>query len=139
MPSRLLVALAGLAIQYALLRFGFRQILGQAVIQRPDTPPRTLDRRLLILTLAVLGLVFCGFVAGLSLAWTAMAGGALIMVLARRDTHQVLVNSAFSGFRGTRLNAGAPDDFVSYAITNLTAGYYRVSVGADAGVHPGRN
>ena len=28
--------------------------------------------------------------AGLNLAWTALAGGALVMVLAKRDTHQVL-------------------------------------------------
>jgi len=29
-------------------------------------------------------------VAGFNLAWTALAGGALVMVLARRDTHEVL-------------------------------------------------
>ncbi len=34
--------------------------------------------------------VFAGFLAGLNLAWTAMAGAALVMVLARRDTHGVL-------------------------------------------------
>jgi Na+/H+ antiporter NhaD/arsenite permease-like protein len=34
--------------------------------------------------------VFAGFLAGLDLAWTALAGGALVMVLARRDTHEVL-------------------------------------------------
>jgi Na+/H+ antiporter NhaD/arsenite permease-like protein len=45
---------------------------------------------LLGLTLGVLALVFLGFVSGLNLAWTALAGGALIMVLARRDTHEVL-------------------------------------------------
>jgi Na+/H+ antiporter NhaD/arsenite permease-like protein len=38
----------------------------------------------------VLGLVFAGFIAGLNLSWTSLAGGALLMVLARRDTHQVL-------------------------------------------------
>jgi Na+/H+ antiporter NhaD/arsenite permease-like protein len=84
------VALAGLAIQYVVLRVGFRRVLGQAVIRRPTTQPPPLNRRLLILTLAVLGLVFVGFVAGLNLSWTALAGGALVMVLAKRDTHQVL-------------------------------------------------
>jgi len=49
-----------------------------------------LDRRLLILTFSVLVLVMAGFVAGLDLPWTALAGGALLMVLARRDTHEVL-------------------------------------------------
>jgi Na+/H+ antiporter NhaD/arsenite permease-like protein len=84
------VALAGLVVQYAILRVGFRKVLGQAVIQRPTAPPPPLNRRLLILTLGVLGLVFVGFVAGLNLSWTALAGGALVMVLAKRDTHQVL-------------------------------------------------
>ena len=40
--------------------------------------------------LAALALVFIGFVGGLNLSWTALAGGALVMVLARRDTHEVL-------------------------------------------------
>jgi Na+/H+ antiporter NhaD/arsenite permease-like protein len=84
------VAIAGLAIQYAVLRVGFRRTLSQAVIRRPDPQPRPLDRRLLGLTFGVLALVFTGFLTGLNLAWTALAGGALIMVLARRDTHQVL-------------------------------------------------
>lgn len=84
------VALAGLAVQYALLHLGFRKILREAVIHRPTAPPPPLDRRLLILTFAVLALVFAGFVAGFNLAWTALAGGALVMVLAKRDTHPVL-------------------------------------------------
>jgi len=84
------VAVIGLLVEYALLRIGFRKVLQQAVIQRPTSPPPPLDRRLLILTLAVLALVFGGFMAGLNLSWTALAGGALIMVLAKRDTHPVL-------------------------------------------------
>ncbi len=88
--SLLPVAVAGVAIEYAVLRLGFRKLLAGAVIRRPDTPPRALDRPLLIASLAVLALVFAGFVAGLDLSWTALSGGALLMVLARRDTHQVL-------------------------------------------------
>ncbi len=84
------VAVAGLAIEYAVLRIGFRKVLGQAVIQRSETPLPELNRRLLLLTLAVLVVAFAGFVAGLNLSWTALAGGALVMVLARRDTHEVL-------------------------------------------------
>lgn len=84
------VAIVGLAIEYAVLRVGFRATLSQAIIHRPETPPRSLDRRLLGLTVAVLALVFAGFMAGLNLSWTALAGGALLMVLARRDTHEVL-------------------------------------------------
>lgn len=84
------VAATGLALQYGLLRFGFRRTLAAARIEPPPPVARRLDRRLVTLAFAVLGLVFCGFVAGLNLAWTALAGGALIMVLARRDTHEVL-------------------------------------------------
>jgi Na+/H+ antiporter NhaD/arsenite permease-like protein len=105
------VAVVGLWIQYWVLALGFRKILHGAVIQ-PTTPgpavaqtdelastdagattlpaPRALDRRLLGITLTALALVFGGFVAGLNLPWTALAGGALVMVLARRDTHEVL-------------------------------------------------
>ena len=35
-------------------------------------------------------LVFAGFLAGFNLAWTALTGATLIMVIARRDTHEVL-------------------------------------------------
>src|SRR5512133_1951435 len=88
--SLLPVAIAGLAIQFAVLGLGFRKQLSSAVIHCPETATRQLDRKLLTLTLIVLGLVFIGFVVGLNLSWTALAGGALIMVLARRDTHEVL-------------------------------------------------
>jgi Na+/H+ antiporter NhaD/arsenite permease-like protein len=88
--SLLPVAAAGLAIQYAVLSFGFRKELRTAVIHRPASGPRPVDQRLLVITLAVLALVFAGFLAGFNLPWTALAGGALVMVLARRDTHEVL-------------------------------------------------
>ncbi len=83
-------AVAGLVIQFAILRFGFRKVLAQAAIHPAEAAPRQLDRRLLQLTGGVLVLVFVGFLAGLNLAWTALGGAALVMVLARRDTHQVL-------------------------------------------------
>jgi Na+/H+ antiporter NhaD/arsenite permease-like protein len=85
------VAVAGLAIQYAVLAFGFRKTLRTAVIQNTANPhPRPLDRWLLTITLIVFALVFVGFMAGWNLPWTALSGGALVMVLARRDTHEVL-------------------------------------------------
>jgi Na+/H+ antiporter NhaD/arsenite permease-like protein len=84
------VAISGLAVEYVVLRIGFRKVLRQAVIHRPEPVPRPVDRRLLILTFAVLALVFAGFLGGLNLSWTALAGGALLMVAARRDTHEVL-------------------------------------------------
>jgi len=88
--SLLPVAIAGMAIEYTILRIGFGRVLREAVIHRPETGLRKLDSRLLAITFLVLALVFAGFVAGLNLSWTALAGGALVMVLARRDTHEVL-------------------------------------------------
>lgn len=88
--SLLPAAVLGVAVQYFVLRFGFRHVLAHAQIQRPETPPRPLDRRLLTLAFIVLGLVFTGFLVGLNLPWTALGGSALLMVLARRDTHEVL-------------------------------------------------
>ncbi|HMP84222.1 MAG TPA: SLC13 family permease [Verrucomicrobiota bacterium] len=85
------VAIVGLVIQYGVLAFGFRKTLRAAVIQRSEnTNPRPLDRWLLTITLAAFAMVFVGFVSGFNLAWTALSGGALVMVLARRDTHEVL-------------------------------------------------
>jgi Na+/H+ antiporter NhaD/arsenite permease-like protein len=84
------VAVLGLAIEYAVLRAGFRQVLSQAMIQPQAPMSRPIDRRLLKLTFGTLALVFAGFVAGFNLAWTALGGAALLMVLARRDTHEVL-------------------------------------------------
>jgi Na+/H+ antiporter NhaD/arsenite permease-like protein len=84
------VAAAGLAIQYAILRYGFRRELGAVPIQSGETVPRPVDRRLLRITFGVLVLMFAGFLAGLNLSWTALGGAVLVMVLARRDTHQVL-------------------------------------------------
>ena len=88
--SLLPAAIVGLVIQFAILNFGFRKILGQTTIAPAEATAQQLDRRLLRITFVVLGLVFAGFLTGLNLAWTALTGGALVMVLARRDTHEVL-------------------------------------------------
>ena len=84
------VAVVGLALQYFILSIGFRKVLQKAIIHRPDETSSPINKRLILLTLGVLALVFVGFVAGLNLSWTALGGGALVMVLARRDTHEVL-------------------------------------------------
>ena len=84
------VAIVGLAIELVILRFGFRNVLRQAVIEREPHPIPKLDRGLFALVCVVFLLIFAGFLAGLNLAWTALAGASLIMVLARRDTHEVL-------------------------------------------------
>lgn len=84
------VAVIGLAINYLILRIGFRNVLRHAVIEEKLRVAPKLDRSLFALVCIVFVLIFAGFVAGLHLAWTAMAGAALVMVLARRDTHDVL-------------------------------------------------
>lgn len=84
------VAVTGLAIQYVVLRLGFRKELATARLAVTDAPRTGFDRRLVGLSALALAGVFAGFVAGLDLAWTALAGGVAVMVLARRDTHEVL-------------------------------------------------
>ncbi len=54
------------------------------------------------------------------------------------DSHQVVTNAAFSNWRGTVLSANAANDYVSYVVSNLTAGTYHVYVGADAGANRGQ-
>ena len=90
--SRSLVpaGLVGLAINFVILRFSFRNVLRQALIEREPHPNPKLDRGLFALVCAVFVSIFACFLAGLNLAWTALAGASLIMVLARRDTHEVL-------------------------------------------------
>ena len=60
------------------------------MIQRAPQSEPDLDRGLLALVCVVFMTIFACFLAGLNLAWTAMAGAVLVMALARRDTHDVL-------------------------------------------------
>jgi len=86
------VAAVCLAINYAVLAWGFRKTLRAAGINPDSTseaaPP--LDVKLCVIVGGVFVLVFAGFLAGFNLPWTALSGAALIMVVARRDTHVVL-------------------------------------------------
>ena len=83
-------AIVGLAINFCILRLGFRKTLLGATIDRAAHPVTKLDRGLFALVCVVFVSIFVGFLSGLNLAWTAMTGAALVMVLARRDTHDVL-------------------------------------------------
>ena len=83
-------AIVGLAINFGILRFGFHNALRTAVIEREPHAIPKLDRGLFAIVCAVFVSIFACFLAGLNLAWTALAGAALVMVLARRDTHEVL-------------------------------------------------
>ena len=83
-------AVVGLAINFGIVSFGFRNVLRAAVINRePHVVPK-LDRGLFAIVCVVFISIFACFVAGLNLAWTALAGAVLVMVVARRDTHEVL-------------------------------------------------
>src|SRR6059058_741067 len=83
-------AIVGLAINFAIVSFGFRNVLRAAVINRKPHALPQLDRGLFALVCIVFVAIFACFFAGLNLAWTALAGAAAVMVLARRDTHEVL-------------------------------------------------
>jgi len=88
--SMLPVAVISLAISYFVLRLSFRDVLRSAVVTPRSGPLPKLDRPLIFKTALVFVLVVCGFVAGWNLGWTALAGAALLTVLSRRDTHDVL-------------------------------------------------
>ena len=83
-------ALVGLVINFAIVSFGFRNVLRGTVVSREPHAVPKLDRGLFTLVCTVFIVIFTCFFAGLNLAWTALAGAALVMVLARRDTHEVL-------------------------------------------------
>jgi Na+/H+ antiporter NhaD/arsenite permease-like protein len=84
------VALVGLAINFFILRFGFRKLLPKTAIAGGEQTVPKLDRDLFAIVCVAFISIFAGFFMGLNLAWTAMTGAALVMVLARRDTHDVL-------------------------------------------------
>jgi Na+/H+ antiporter NhaD/arsenite permease-like protein len=83
-------ALVGLAINFFILRFGFRKLLRKTAIAGTEQTVPKLDRGLFAIVCVAFISIFAGFFVGLNLAWTAMTGAALVMVLARRDTHDVL-------------------------------------------------
>jgi Na+/H+ antiporter NhaD/arsenite permease-like protein len=84
------VAIAGLVIDFLILSLVFRKALQENHINRSGHSVPKLERGLFAFVCVVLVSVFAGFLAGFNLAWTAMAGAVLVMVLARRDTHDVL-------------------------------------------------
>jgi Na+/H+ antiporter NhaD/arsenite permease-like protein len=83
-------ALVGLVINFGIINFGFRNVLRSASISQESHVVQKLDRGLFSIVCIIFVSIFACFLAGLNLAWTALAGAALVMVLARRDTHEVL-------------------------------------------------
>ena len=83
-------AIVGLAINFGIVSLGFHNVLRGVVISRDPHAIPKLDRGLFAIVCVVFVSIFVCFFAGLNLAWTALAGAALVMVVARRDTHEVL-------------------------------------------------
>jgi Na+/H+ antiporter NhaD/arsenite permease-like protein len=83
-------AIIGLAINFLILHFGFRKELREvAIAHEPHAIPE-LDRNLFAVVCVIFMSIFACFIIGLNLAWTALAGAAFVMVVARRDTRDVL-------------------------------------------------
>ncbi|MBI5394025.1 MAG: anion transporter [Verrucomicrobia bacterium] len=91
-------AIVCLTLDYLILRWGFRRVLAGARIEAGAVAPTPVNRPLLAKTLACLAAVTVAFFFdrpirehfGLNVAWIALGGAAVAMVIARVDTHQVL-------------------------------------------------
>jgi Na+/H+ antiporter NhaD/arsenite permease-like protein len=90
------VGVLGLAVNAALLLWMFRRELGKEPIAPPKGTAPTLDRRLAGISLAMLGLVLVGFLARLPLAGTALAGGALLLLVSGRGHRPPLARVDFA-------------------------------------------
>jgi Na+/H+ antiporter NhaD/arsenite permease-like protein len=81
-------ALLSLAAVLAVLLIAFRRELSWKRLS-VDVPAPTLDRPLAWLCLAGLAFVLAGFLLGYSLAWTAMTGAGLLLVLSRQPPKEM--------------------------------------------------
>jgi Na+/H+ antiporter NhaD/arsenite permease-like protein len=81
------VALAGLALNHALLRFAFRSELSHARLAEPE-PPGVFSRGAQH-TLVVIAGSALAYTLGGHLAWTAAGGFVLLMLLQRRETREL--------------------------------------------------
>jgi Na+/H+ antiporter NhaD/arsenite permease-like protein len=90
------VAALGLVADAALLTWLYRRELPAGPLPVPHTERPRVDRPLLAKALAALALVVIGFSLGLSLPGTAMAGAALLILLARRPPREALEKIDFS-------------------------------------------
>ncbi len=90
------VAVLGLVLVFLLLRHGFRREMAGVVLRPVPADRPAVDGRLLRWALGVLAGVVIGFFAGLSLAWTALGGAVVLLVVAGRDTHAMLAKVDWS-------------------------------------------
>ncbi len=84
------VGLVGLGMTALFLRWLFRKDLRNEPMTTRALAPAPLDHGLLTRTLGCLVLVLAGFIVGLDLAWTALAGAAAAIVISGRPPRQIL-------------------------------------------------
>jgi Na+/H+ antiporter NhaD/arsenite permease-like protein len=85
----ILPALLSVGCVYLVLRFAFRRELLQSRAPDPHLPEPPLDRKHALLCVGALVFVVAGFVADYNLAWTAMVGAALLLILTRGDPREI--------------------------------------------------
>jgi Na+/H+ antiporter NhaD/arsenite permease-like protein len=84
-----LPAILSLACVYLVLRMAFRRDLGAVRRIDVDVPPPQLHRWNAIACAGALAFVVVGFVLGYDLAWTALVGSALLLVVTRGPPREV--------------------------------------------------
>lgn len=89
-----LPALAATAVTVGALLFAFRAELSPRSIA-PSDPRPELDKVQAALCLAALAAVLVAFFLGFSMAWSALSGAALVMVLARKEPRDTLIRLDF--------------------------------------------
>ncbi|HUJ24780.1 MAG TPA: SLC13 family permease [Myxococcales bacterium] len=94
----LLPAVLSLGCVLAVLLAVFRRDLAEKKIFFSDHPEPPLDRRLAVLCVLILAFVITGFLRGQSLAWTAMIGAGLLLILSREPPKEM-----FAAVDGTLL------------------------------------
>src|SRR5207248_3811171 len=111
-----------LASVYLVLRLAFRRELAQAPRVDSHLPEPPLHRAHATLCLGALIFVVAGFLAGYDLAWTAMVGAALLLILTRGDPREV-----FAPVDGTLLHFFAALFVVTHGVARagIAEGHYR--------------
>jgi Na+/H+ antiporter NhaD/arsenite permease-like protein len=89
------VAILGLAINHALLWVLFRRSLAGCTLDPAQVEPEAPGRRWVV-TVGVLVATVVAYVAGTPMAWTAVAGFTLLMVVHRTDTRGLWANIDWS-------------------------------------------
>jgi Na+/H+ antiporter NhaD/arsenite permease-like protein len=115
-------ALLSLASVYLLLRLAFRRELASAPRMDSHLPEPPLHRGHALLCAGALIFVVAAFLAGYDLAWTAMVGAALLLILTRGDPREI-----FAQVDGTLLLFFAALFVVTHGVAQagIAEGLYR--------------